>query len=104
MVGSKDGNNGVALLYRNKDFVHWVKAPSTLHSAAGTGMWECPDFFTLSLRERTGLDTSATGPGLKHVLKVSLDVTRYEYYTWGSTPRRTTSTCRTARRQTTAPG
>ncbi|MQM00120.1 hypothetical protein Taro_032850 [Colocasia esculenta] len=83
VVGSKDGSTGVVLLYRSRDFVHWSKAPSPLHSAAGTGMWECPDFYPVALRGNAGLDTSATGPGLKHVLKVSLDETRYDYYTVG---------------------
>ncbi|CAA6663754.1 unnamed protein product [Spirodela intermedia] len=47
-------------------------------------MWECPDFFPVARRGRNGLDTSAAGPALKHVMKVSLDLTRFEYYTLGS--------------------
>ncbi|MQM00137.1 hypothetical protein Taro_032849 [Colocasia esculenta] len=82
-VGSKRYRRGMAVLYKSKDFVKWVKAKHPLHSAAGTGMWECPDFFPVSLRGKNGLDTSEAGAGMKHVLKVSLDLTRYEYYTVG---------------------
>ncbi|CAA7400250.1 unnamed protein product [Spirodela intermedia] len=84
VVGSKNDLQGLAVLYRSKDFVRWVKAAAPLHSAAGTGMWECPDFFPVARRGRNGLDTSAAGPALKHVMKVSLDLTRFEYYTLGS--------------------
>ena len=62
----------------------WVKAKHPLHSARHTGMWECPDFFPVSIYGENGLDTSATGRNVKHVLKVSLDLTRYEYYTIGT--------------------
>nr|KJB16594.1 hypothetical protein B456_002G238600 [Gossypium raimondii] len=47
-------------------------------------MFECADFFPVSLSGDTGLDNSAFGPNVKHVLKVSLDLTRYEYYNIGS--------------------
>ncbi|KAK1309671.1 Beta-fructofuranosidase, insoluble isoenzyme 1 [Acorus calamus] len=83
VVGSRRGDRGLAYLYRSKDFKRWVKTAHPLHSSATTGMWECPDFFPVSLQGQNGLDTSVNGPGLKHVLKVSLDVTRYEYYTVG---------------------
>ncbi|XVF07636.1 hypothetical protein REPUB_Repub06bG0156500 [Reevesia pubescens] len=48
------------------------------------GMWECADFFLVSLVGETGLHPSAYGPNVKHVFKVSLDITRFEYYTIGS--------------------
>lgn len=47
-------------------------------------MWECPDFFPVLKNSTNGLDTSVLGQGVKHVLKVSLDPTRFEYYTVGS--------------------
>ncbi|MQM17265.1 hypothetical protein Taro_050234 [Colocasia esculenta] len=85
LVGSKIDRTGMAILYRSKDFVHWAKAARPLHSREGTGMWECPDFFPVALSGRKGLDTSAGSvKKVKHVLKVSLDETRYEYYTVGS--------------------
>ena len=61
----------------------WIKSKHPLHSAQNTGMWECPDFFPVSLYSERGLDTSVTGKNVRHVLKVSLDRTRYEYYTIG---------------------
>ncbi|KAF8403326.1 hypothetical protein HHK36_011428 [Tetracentron sinense] len=83
LVGNKRRNRGMALLYRSRDFVHWTKAQHPLHSSAKTGMWECPDFFPVQLKGESGLDTSVMGDHVKHVLKVSLDSTRFEYYTLG---------------------
>ncbi|XP_077235713.1 beta-fructofuranosidase, insoluble isoenzyme 1-like [Tasmannia lanceolata] len=83
LVGSKTGKRGEAFLYRSKDFEHWVKANHSLHSSEGTGMWECPDFYPVSKKGKLGLDTSFNGEDVKHVLKVSLDDTKYEYYTVG---------------------
>lgn len=84
VVGSKWDMKGQALLYRSKDFKKWVKARHTLHAARGTGMWECPDFFPVAMKGLQGVDTSVNGKGVKHVLKVSLDLDRYEYYTIGT--------------------
>lgn len=84
VVGSKQGDRGVAILYRSRDFINWVVSKNPLHSAEGTGMWECPDFFPVSPMPTDALETSAFRKGLKHVFKVSLDITRYEYYTIGT--------------------
>ncbi|RWW21953.1 hypothetical protein BHE74_00052337 [Ensete ventricosum] len=83
VVGSKWNKMGKVILYRSRDFVRWVKAKHSLHSARDTGMWECPDFYPVALKGTRGLDTSVYGHGVKYVLKVSLDITRYEYYTVG---------------------
>ena len=61
----------------------WVRAKHPIHSAQ-TGMWECPDFYPVLLRGKEGLDTSIEGNHVKHVLKNSLDITRFEYYTLGT--------------------
>ncbi|KAK2973567.1 hypothetical protein RJ640_030692 [Escallonia rubra] len=84
LVGSRRKHRGMAYLYRSRDFMKWTKAKHPLHSSAKTGMWECPDFFPVSKQDATGLDTSVVGENVKHVLKVSLDVTRFEYYTLGT--------------------
>ncbi|KAK6129045.1 hypothetical protein DH2020_037206 [Rehmannia glutinosa] len=84
VMGSRRKDRGMTHMYRSKDFMHWTKAGHPLHSSAGTGNWECPDFYPVSISGKNGLDTSVMGPNVKHVLKVSLDVTRYEYYTLGS--------------------
>ncbi|KAL6005313.1 Invertase [Asimina triloba] len=85
IVGNKRDSEwrGMALLYRSKDFKKWTKAQHPLHSSRGTGMWECPDFYPVSEHGTYGLDTSVVGIGIKHVLKVSLDDTKTEYYTVG---------------------
>ncbi|KAF6139943.1 hypothetical protein GIB67_037832 [Kingdonia uniflora] len=46
-----------------------------------TGIWECQDFFPVSIISKLGLDTSVISPSVKQVLKVSLDDTKHEYYT-----------------------
>lgn len=85
VVGSKRKRRGIAYIYRSRDFKHWVKAKHPVHSKESTGMWECPDFFPVSLTDfQNGLDLDYVGPNTKHVLKVSLDITRYEYYTLGN--------------------
>ncbi|KAI3742364.1 hypothetical protein L1987_60044 [Smallanthus sonchifolius] len=84
IVGSKHKNRGIAYLYRSRDFVKWTKAKHTLHDKPNTGMWECPDFYPVSTFGTHGLETSALEGGIKHVFKVSLDVTKFDYYTMGT--------------------
>lgn len=71
VVGNKIGQSGRAILYKSKDFVHWVRAKDPLSYSSGSGMWECPDFFP-------------SGGGNKYVLKMSLDDTRADHYMLGS--------------------
>ncbi|XP_059457939.1 beta-fructofuranosidase, insoluble isoenzyme CWINV1-like [Corylus avellana] len=84
LIGSKRNRRGLAILYRSKDFVHWTKSQHPLHSATDTGMWECPDFFPVRINANIGVDTSVIGPHVKHVLKLSLDDTKHDYYTVGT--------------------
>ncbi|XP_074557421.1 beta-fructofuranosidase 1-like [Curcuma longa] len=74
-IGTKDDSAsvhaGVALVYRTVDFVKYELVPGELRRVAGTGMWECVDFYSLS-------------DGAKHVLKASLDDDRRDYYAIGS--------------------
>ncbi|XP_011094303.1 beta-fructofuranosidase, insoluble isoenzyme 1-like [Sesamum indicum] len=83
-IGGRRFDTGMSFLYKSKDFMRWTKVQHPLHSTDGTGNWECPDFFPVQVNGKMGLDTSATGPDVKYVFKVSLDVTRYEYYTIGT--------------------
>ncbi|KAF6150703.1 hypothetical protein GIB67_020786 [Kingdonia uniflora] len=83
LVGNKMESWGMALLYRSRDFKKWTKAQHPLHSGARSGMWECPDFFPVSLKGKERLNTSAKGSHVKYVLKMSLDLTRFDYYTVG---------------------
>ncbi|KAH7861410.1 hypothetical protein Vadar_025784 [Vaccinium darrowii] len=82
IIGSKMNHRGLAILYRIKDFVNWILSEHPLHFAEGIEMWECPDFFPVS--SQGGLDTFVVGMGIKHVLKLSLDDTKHDYYTIGT--------------------
>lgn len=84
LIGSKRDTIGMARLYRSKDFVNWVQAKHPLYSAKGTGMWECPDFFPVLTKGVSGVDTSVDGDNVRHVLKVSLDDKKHDYYLIGS--------------------
>ncbi|CAL5067621.1 unnamed protein product [Urochloa decumbens] len=97
-TGGSAAAHGVAYVYRSRDFRRWTRVPRPLHSAA-TGMWECPDFYPVEAAgRRHGLDTSAaavSGSGgsgrrraVKYVLKNSLDLRRYDYYTVGTYDRK----------------
>ncbi|KAF6134301.1 hypothetical protein GIB67_035662 [Kingdonia uniflora] len=43
-----------------------------------TGMRECPDFFSVSIISKLGLDTSVISPSVKHELKVTFDLPKLE--------------------------
>ncbi|CAD6341574.1 unnamed protein product [Miscanthus lutarioriparius] len=87
LIGSVDSAaRGVAYVYRSRDFKRWTRARRPLHSA-DTGMWECPDFYPVSRAgRRVGVETSEAE--VKHVLKNSLDLRRYDYYTVGTYDRK----------------
>ncbi|WCJ39510.1 Beta-fructofuranosidase insoluble isoenzyme 1 [Euphorbia peplus] len=82
-IGSKHDELGIAVLYKSKDFSHWVKMKEPLHSAPGTGMWECPDFYPVSVNHAWDIQKPVFGKSIKYVLKLSLDATRHDYYTIG---------------------
>ncbi|KAL2227201.1 UNVERIFIED_CONTAM: Beta-fructofuranosidase, soluble isoenzyme I [Sesamum indicum] len=83
-IGSKVDKTGISLVYETKDFIKYELLDGYLHQVPGTGMWECIDFYPVSLTEENGLDTSANGPGIKHVLKASLDDDKNDYYALGT--------------------
>ncbi|CAO2840208.1 unnamed protein product [Amaranthus hypochondriacus] len=84
-VGTQQEKRGLAVLFTSDDFMNWNVLEHPLHSAEGTGIWECPDFFPVYVGQSDGVgaDTSVIGMDVKHVLKVSLFDTQYEYYTIG---------------------
>ncbi|GKA53230.1 glycoside hydrolase, family 32 [Tanacetum coccineum] len=47
------------------------------------GMWECPDFYPVSTTSDKGLDATVIDGDIKHVFKVSLDLTRFDCYRVG---------------------
>uniref|UniRef100_A0A0E0PC22 beta-fructofuranosidase n=1 Tax=Oryza rufipogon TaxID=4529 RepID=A0A0E0PC22_ORYRU len=87
-IGSKDRDHaGLALVYKTEDFLHYDLLPTLLHVVKGTGMWECVDLYPVSTSPAVedGLETSTPpGPGVKHVLKASLDDDRNDYYAIGT--------------------
>ncbi|KAJ8557798.1 hypothetical protein K7X08_004564 [Anisodus acutangulus] len=84
IVGNKREHKGTARLYKSKDFIHWTEADRPLHSSNESTMWECPDFFPVSIEGENGLDTSEIFSGIKHVLKISAFRSFVDYYTIGA--------------------
>lgn len=83
-IGSKINKTGISLMYQTTDFKTYELLDGLLHAVPGTGMWECVDFYPVAINGSIGLDTSASGPGIKHVLKASLDDTKVDHYAIGT--------------------
>lgn len=80
----KEGNNGLALLYKSQDLLHWeIHENGILHSVENTGMWECVDFYPVAVQGSRGLESYGVHPGVKFVLKASLDDVRHDFYAVG---------------------
>ncbi|KAK9077704.1 hypothetical protein SSX86_006041 [Deinandra increscens subsp. villosa] len=82
VIGSQVDNQGSAILYKSKDFSTWVRSSSPLHFSNKTKMWECPDFYPVVVDGKKGLDASAQGKNIKHVLKASFN--NSDYYVLGN--------------------
>ncbi|XP_022731504.1 beta-fructofuranosidase, insoluble isoenzyme CWINV6-like isoform X2 [Durio zibethinus] len=82
VVGSWSNNQGMAILYQSDDFVHWTKYQDPLYSSIKTGMWECPDFFPVSINSTNGVDASVKNPSVRHVMKASFN--SHDYYIVGT--------------------
>ncbi|KAL3498641.1 hypothetical protein ACH5RR_041373 [Cinchona calisaya] len=82
VVGSQINGHGTALLYHSKDFITWTKSQKPLHFSNKTIMWECPDFYPVSVIGRNGLDTSVHPKTARHVLKASFN--DHDHYIIGS--------------------
>ncbi|CAI9762354.1 unnamed protein product [Fraxinus pennsylvanica] len=82
-IGSKLNKTGISLVYETVDFKTYDMLDGYMHAVPGTGMWECVDFYPVSIKEVNGLDTSVNGPSVKHVLKASLDDDKNDYYALG---------------------
>ncbi|KAL6634221.1 hypothetical protein ACP70R_026892 [Stipagrostis hirtigluma subsp. patula] len=83
LIGGVQGYQGLAFVYRSRDFKVWTRSKHPLHSAL-TGMWECPDFYPVAEYGLNGLERFESDDLVKYVLKNSLDVNRYDYYTIGT--------------------
>ncbi|KAL9249363.1 Acid beta-fructofuranosidase-like protein [Drosera capensis] len=85
IIGSKvNQSTGISFLYETQDFKSFDLLDSMLHAVEGTGMWECVDFYPVSLTDVYGVDMSFRGDKVKHVLKASLDEEREDYYGIGT--------------------
>ncbi|GKA10051.1 beta-fructofuranosidase, insoluble isoenzyme CWINV6-like protein, partial [Tanacetum coccineum] len=73
VVGADRDNNGMAFLYQSTDFKKWERYEQPLASGDGTGTWECPDFFPVTLNSTNGLDTSAYSGSVMHVMKAGFE-------------------------------
>ncbi|CAM6125699.1 unnamed protein product [Calypogeia fissa] len=92
-VGAKRDNDdgtidGIALLYKSDDFVHW-ELEKHLHEGFNTGMWECVDFYPVSVQGQHSLDHSVLRAetfedGYKYVLKAGLQVWEQDHYCIGT--------------------
>ncbi|KAF0890976.1 hypothetical protein E2562_005087 [Oryza meyeriana var. granulata] len=74
---------GSALVYRSADFLRWERNSAPMHSSAVVPVLECPDFFPVAEHGSDGLDTSANGAGVRHVLKLSEFATHQDFYMVG---------------------
>ncbi|PON89474.1 Glycoside hydrolase [Trema orientale] len=83
-IGSKVNKTGISLVYTTTDFTSYELSDRYLHAVPGTGMWECVDFYPVAVNGSNGLETSVNGPGVKHVLKASLDDTKIDHYAVGT--------------------
>ncbi|KAI7734453.1 hypothetical protein M8C21_034004, partial [Ambrosia artemisiifolia] len=84
IVGTQKDKTGVAILYQSEDFVNWTRHESPLYEVAGSGMWECLDFFPVRVDGTNGLDTSVTNTNVKHVLKMGVYDYARDYYLIGN--------------------
>lgn len=84
IIGSQLNKRGMAILYRSDDFIKWTKYEHPLYSLEGTGIWECPDFFPVSLNGTHGVDTSIINLSTKHILKVSYFDNHHDCYILGT--------------------
>nr|AHK05786.1 vacuolar invertase [Eriobotrya japonica] len=83
-IGSKINTTGISMVYTTTDFINYELHDGLLHEVPGTGMWECVDFYPVSINGTKGLETSVNNDGVKHILKASLDDTKLDHYAIGT--------------------
>ncbi|GLT25587.1 hypothetical protein SLA2020_007080 [Shorea laevis] len=84
LVGNQMNGHGQALLYTSEDFVRWTRSKNPFYSPNNTLMWECPDFYPVSINSKYGVDTSSQEKFTRHVLKASIIVIFHDYYILGN--------------------
>ncbi|XWS58024.1 hypothetical protein CRYUN_Cryun09bG0223500 [Craigia yunnanensis] len=73
IIGANLNGQGTAILYQSKDFVSWTRSTNPFRSSSNIGMFECPDFYPVSINGNYGVDTSSEDKFTKHVLKASFN-------------------------------
>ncbi|XP_057524797.1 beta-fructofuranosidase, insoluble isoenzyme CWINV3-like [Amaranthus tricolor] len=71
LIGGKIDGRGMAFRYESKDFINWTRSEKPLHSSVRTGMWECPDFYPVSVNSKDGSENYLETVNTKFVLKAS---------------------------------
>ncbi|XP_010669385.2 beta-fructofuranosidase, insoluble isoenzyme CWINV3 isoform X3 [Beta vulgaris subsp. vulgaris] len=71
LIGGKIDGRGMAYLYQSNDFINWTRSEKIFHSSVKTGMWECPDFYPVSINGKDGVDNYLEKGNTKFVLKAS---------------------------------
>ncbi|KAJ0855974.1 putative beta-fructofuranosidase, 2,1-fructan:2,1-fructan 1-fructosyltransferase [Helianthus annuus] len=84
IMGSKRNKTGLVFVYHTDDFTNYKLLDEPLHSVPNTDMWECVDFYPVSLTNDSALDMAAYGPGIKHVIKESWEGHRKDWYSIGT--------------------
>ncbi|CAI9093710.1 OLC1v1023122C1 [Oldenlandia corymbosa var. corymbosa] len=72
-IGGEMDLHGTSFLYHSDDFETWTKSCKPLNFSTTSNMWECPDFFPVSVSGADGLDTCVIDGNIKHVFKASIN-------------------------------
>ncbi|XP_076937364.1 beta-fructofuranosidase, soluble isoenzyme I-like [Bidens hawaiensis] len=84
IIGSRRQKTGLALIYHTTDYNNYVLLDEPLHWVPNTGMWECVDFYPVSLTNDSALEMGAYGPDVKHVIKEGRDRHYEDWYSIGT--------------------
>ncbi|XP_076906119.1 beta-fructofuranosidase, soluble isoenzyme I-like [Bidens hawaiensis] len=84
IIGSRRRKTELVLIYHTTDYMNYVLLDEPLHLVINTGMWECVDFYPVSLTNDSALDMAAYGPGVKHVIKESRERHNEDWYSIGT--------------------
>ncbi|GLT75933.1 hypothetical protein SLA2020_476220 [Shorea laevis] len=80
LVGNEYNGSGQLLLYTSKDFLRWNGSKDPLRSTNRTLMLECPDFYSVSINGKHGVNISSHDKFTKYVVKLSIFPLSHEKY------------------------
>ncbi|XP_076906120.1 beta-fructofuranosidase, soluble isoenzyme I-like [Bidens hawaiensis] len=84
IMGSKRNKTGLVFVYHTTDYTNYTLLDEPMHSVPDTDMWECVDFYPVSLINDTAFDMAAYGSGIKHVIKESWEGHGKDWYSIGT--------------------